>query len=117
LNVHFLRRIQQQYPGCLKRTRPLFHLLFVSLLLLPFASRPKAQAFDGVGRWELVRAYAIALGSLFANEPELGFRPFRPLLWLLGIGKETLAIAGPRVSSGEAAELAADRERVEVTAL
>jgi hypothetical protein len=72
LNVHFLREVLKRQPGAKRRLRVVHTLLFWSLLLLPFASRPKARAFDGLDRLELVRAYAQALGGLFVNDPELG---------------------------------------------
>jgi hypothetical protein len=58
---------------------------------LPFASRPKAQAFDGIPRLALVRAYAQALGALFVHEPELGLAPPRLLRAIVG---GTSALAG-----------------------
>ena len=77
LNVHFLREVVRHDPSARRRLAWIHALLFSSLLLLPFASRPKARAFDGIGRLELVRAYARALGGLFVNEPELGLSPPR----------------------------------------
>ncbi|HEX6274939.1 MAG TPA: ferritin-like domain-containing protein [Polyangiaceae bacterium] len=75
LNVHFLREVVRRDPAARRRLAWVHRLLFSSLLLLPFASRPKAQAFDGIERSTLVRAYAEALAGLFVNEPELGLKP------------------------------------------
>lgn len=77
LNVHFLREVLTRDPAARKRVARVHALLFTSLLLLPFASRPKAMAFDGIPRLSLVRAYAEALGGLFVNDPELGLSPPR----------------------------------------
>jgi hypothetical protein len=77
LNVHFLREVVRRDPSAKKRLARVHALLFSSLLLLPFASRPKARAFDGIARRDLVRAYARALGGLFVHEPELGLSPPR----------------------------------------
>lgn len=118
LNVHFLRQIFQRDPGARARVKPIFQLLFVSLVLLPLASRPKAQAFDGISVRDLSRGYAEQLASLFLNEPQLGLEPPAWVLKTLGLSKERLrkreSIA---VSSIAAAELAADRTQVRVTAL
>jgi len=117
LNVHFLKRVFERDPSAFKRLRPIFHLTFFGLLLLPFASRPKAQAFDHIDRAELCRAYAEQLGRVFAGEPELGLAPPRWLLRLVGVDPATLTSADASVTSAAAAEQAADRHEVEVTAL
>lgn len=84
LNVHFLREVVRRDPGARPRLARIHSLLFASLLLLPFASRPKAFAFDGIPRLVLLRAYAQALGGLFVNEPELGLSPPRWATALFG---------------------------------
>jgi len=118
LNVHFLRHVLERDPAAKKRLRPIFLGLFVSLVLLPIASRPKAQAFDGIGTRELSRSYAEMLGRLFLNEPELGLEPPRWLLRLHGLDpRELMRLDGPGVASIEAAEQAAERENVRVVTL
>jgi hypothetical protein len=118
LNVHFLRRVLERKPRSAQlRLRAVHRLLFVSLIALPLASRPKAAAFDGLGRLELMRAYARALASLFQKEPDIGLKPPKVLLWLLGIGSAEIASVDHVPTSVEAAERAADRSRVSVTAL
>jgi hypothetical protein len=118
LNVHFLRQIMARRPEAKRRLRVVFLLLFTSLLLLPLASRPKAQAFDGITTRELMRAYAEYLGRLFASEPELGLEPPRLLLWLVGVSRRDLQRTDElSVASIEVAERAADRTAVAVTAL
>lgn len=117
LNVHFLRRVRARNPGAFRRLRPIFHLTFFALLLLPFASRPKAKAFDRIERAELSRAYAEQLGRVFAGEPELGLMPARWLLRCFGVDPDRLKEAGPSGTSALAAEQAAERSEVEVTAL
>lgn len=84
LNVHFLREVVRRNPAARRRLAWIHALLFSSLLLLPFASRPKARAFDGLSRRVLVRAYAQALAGLFVNEPELGLAPPRFISALVG---------------------------------
>jgi hypothetical protein len=84
LNVHFLREVVRRDPDARGRLAWIHSLLFSSLLLLPFASRPKAQAFDGIPRLVLVRAYAQALARLFVHEPELGLSPPRFITALFG---------------------------------
>lgn len=118
LNVHFLRQVLAKYPERKKRLRPIFLLLFVSLVALPLASRPKAKAFDGISTQTLARGYAEHLATLFLSEPDLGLTPPRFLLRLLGLTPADLVRReGPGVASLEAAEQAADRSRVEVVAL
>ncbi|HYO94596.1 MAG TPA: ferritin-like domain-containing protein [Polyangiaceae bacterium] len=117
LNVHFLKRVLQARPQASRlRLKLVYHLLFVSLLALPLASRPKAFAFDKISRLDLMRGYARMLGGLFTHDATLGLQPPRWALAALGIRAEEL-----RVSAGltgvEAAERAADREVVSVTAL
>lgn len=119
LNVHFLREVLKRTdPRRRRRLRLLYQLLFVSLVALPLASRPKARAFDGISTLTLSRAYARELGRLFAGEPDLDFGVPRWLLALLGVRAAELAAgAGPSVISAEAAERAMDRENVVVEAL
>lgn len=118
LNVHFLRRVLERDPTGIKRLRRLYRLLFVSLVLLPLASRPKARAFDRIELSTLMRAYALELGRLFAREHDLNLAPPAPLLWLLGIRARDLRPgAEPSPTSVEAAERAVDREQVVVTEL
>ncbi len=118
LNVHFLRLIFERDPDARKRVKPIFYLLFFSLLALPWASRPKAQTFDQIPARDLRRGYAEQLGSLFLNEPELGLTPPLWLLRALGLDPQAL-VKGESLSvaSVEAAEQAADRSQVRVNAL
>jgi hypothetical protein len=118
LNVHFLRRVLARDPSGRARLARLYQLLFVALILLPLASRPKARAFDRIGTRQLMRAYALELGRLFAREHDFNLTPPRLLLRALGISSEDLLRgAAQSPTSVEAAELAVDRENVVVTAL
>jgi hypothetical protein len=115
LNVHFLKAVLERRQEALGRTRRLYRLFFTGLVLLPLASRPKAQAFDRIGTLPLARAYARELAALFDDHPELGFSPPRAVLALLGVKRKTSG--GPSVTSLAAAERAADRESVVVEEL
>jgi hypothetical protein len=118
LNVHFLRQVLERSPESRKRLGPLFQVLFFSLVALPVFSRPKAKAFDGISVGDLAREYAKQLGSLFLNEPALGLRP--PLWFLRSLSldpEELVRTEAPGVASIEAAEQAAMRDAVQVTAL
>jgi hypothetical protein len=118
LNVHFLRRVLARTSAPARfRLKLLHRLLFVSLLLLPLASRPKAKAFDQIATLDLVRGYARMLGGLFDGEPDLGLSPPRLLLLALGIRRADLDDDALRATSLEAAERAANREDVTVSAL
>jgi hypothetical protein len=118
LNVHFLSRIlERRSTSARVRLRMIYHVLFLSLLALPLASRPKAQAFDKITRRELSRAYAEQLARLFTHEPSLGLTPPRALLTLLGVKNSDLLEPPLAATSAEAAESAAIREQVEVRAL
>lgn len=118
LNVHFLSRILERRPKSARlKLKLVYQLLFLSLLGLPFASRPKAQAFDKITRRELRRAYAEQLARLFAHEPSLGLRPPRLLLALTGLSQQDLLEPPLAATSDDAAESAAVREQVEVRAL
>lgn len=116
LNVHFLRQVLQRKPeAARRRLRRIYLLLYVSLVLLPLASRPKAKAFDGISVGTLSRAYARELARVFGSAPDLGLRPPLFALRLFGIDpKQALLDAGV---DGAAAERAARREDVEVSAL
>jgi len=118
LNVHFLRKIlERRSTADAKRLRRIYYLLFVSLLALPLASRPKAREFDHISTRELMRAYAEQLARLFAHEPDLGLTPPKLLLRMLGISEAALEEPAIASASVEAAERAAEREAVEVHAL
>jgi hypothetical protein len=119
LNVHFLKRaLAGSSRRDIVRLRILFHLVFLALVALPLASRPKSKAFDGIGTLELSRAYARELGRVFLREPGIPMNPPSWLLAALGIDANELRRGDdPATTSVEAAELAADRERVQVTAL
>jgi hypothetical protein len=119
LNVHFLRQVLERRPRRDQlRLQLLFKLLFASLVALPIASRPKAKAFDRIGLFTLSRAYAEQLGRLFLSEPDLGLEPPLVVLALLGLSRRKLSRQGAGISANvEAAERAADRDQVEVTAL
>ncbi len=114
LNVHFLKQVMARRTHA-ERLRLLVvqRLLFVSLTLLPLASRPKAGAFDRIGTLELARAYALELGRVFAGSPELGLPPPWLLLALLGITPDSVKSL-PSVTSVEAGERASEREAVAV---
>lgn len=115
LNVHFLKAVLAKNPSSLGRMRRLYRLMFVGLVLLPLASRPKAQAFDHIGTLALARAYARELAGLFDDHPALGFEPPGLVLALLGVGRDPGSPGGR--TSFAAAERAADRDNVTVEEL
>lgn len=118
LNVHFLQRIIERNPAAKQRMKLVFTPLYLSLVALPWASRPKAKAFDRIEAKDLARAYAEQLAILFLSEPELGLTPPLWLLKLFKLDPSKLAkTEGPGVASALAAEQAADREQVLVSAL
>lgn len=117
LNVHFLKHVLERRPEARPRLRRIFLLLFLSLVALPLASRPKAKAFDHIPVKKLARGYAEQLARVFLSEPDLGLSPPRWLLRLMGLDPEQLIRGeGPSVASVQAAEEAIDRTRVEVSA-
>jgi hypothetical protein len=119
LNVHFMKRaLEGASNASIVRLRVVFRLMFVALVCLPLASRPKSQAFDRLGTLELCRAYARELSRVFAREPGLPFEPPSWLLAVLGVDLDELrTAAAPAVTSVEAAERAANRDDVEITTL
>ncbi len=85
LNVYFLKRVLERCsPADLRRLKLVHKLLFVALVLLPTASRPKSKTFDGLSTLELSRAYARELDRLFAGETSVPLRSPRWLLAVLG---------------------------------
>ena len=117
LNVHFLRRILEHGdPGALRRLRPLYHLLTAALMASAAASRRRAQPFDNIPFKTLARAYAEHLGRLFMHAEDFGLKPSRALLATVGLRRSDL-MGEDDVLSVEAAERAADRTQVVVSAL
>ncbi len=125
LNVHFLRAVLARTDatragGLLHRAKlqAIYNAVFVGLLLSAHRSRKAAKAFDRISFVDLSRAYVENLARLFVHEPDLRFEPPRALLAIFGLRRAGLVAAGGfSPTSGDAAELAADREHVAVTAL
>ncbi|MFI5180721.1 MAG: ferritin-like domain-containing protein [Thermoanaerobaculia bacterium] len=118
LNVHFIRSMLERHPGRSRfRLRLIYQVVFHSLVLMSYGSRKVAEEFDHVSSRDLTTAYVENLGRLFAQEKDLDFHPPRLLLRAFGVTDEKLAEDGPGAISVEAAEKAARREKVEVTAL
>lgn len=119
LNVHFLREALRNSDVSRFKLQVVHHLLFAALCASSYASRRRAQLFDGIPFAELSRAYAEQLGKLFLHERDLSLRPPSLLLRLFGLDEAELAasVDGPSAVSVEAAEAAVDREAVQVTAL
>jgi hypothetical protein len=118
LNVHFLRKVlARTSTGGRLRIKLIYQLLFVALVLLPLASRPKAKAFDRLSTIDLARGYARMLAGLFEREPDLGLSPPRLILRALGIRDSDLSDEALSATSLESAERSAERENVSVTAL
>ncbi|HVY46558.1 MAG TPA: ferritin-like domain-containing protein [Minicystis sp.] len=121
LNVHFLREALARAPSgrvARLRLRALHDVLFAALLASAAASRRRARRFDQIPFGVLARAYAEQLARLFLHEEDLAFEPPRALLLLCGLDRGSLAASEhPSAVSIAAAEAAAERERVEVTAL
>lgn len=118
LNVHFLRRaLEGKSRFSRLRLRLVYQTMYVALVALPLASRPKSQAFDGLGTRELARGYARELARVFGGDPTLALEPPSWIRPLLGITPHEIETMGHSPTSVEAAEEAADRERVRVAAL
>jgi hypothetical protein len=119
LNVHFLRSIRDRdgHRDAL-RLQMIHDGVFLALLASAYASRRRAADFDRITFKELSRAYADQLARLFAHEPDLRLRP--PSIVLRAIGVDPRSIyEGEAIgaTSIEAAERAADRENVRVSAM
>jgi hypothetical protein len=119
LNVHFLREaLTRASAGSRVRLQVIHHLLFAALLGSAVASRRRAELFDGIPLGELARAYADHLGRLFCHESDLDLAPPTLLLRLFGLRTKDLESAEDlSAASVEAAEAAADRDQVVVSAL
>jgi len=119
LNVHFLKRgIESSTRAGRVRLRFLFTTVYVALVCLPLASRPKSRAFDRLETLELSRAYARELARVFGREPGLPLEPPRWLLRLVGVDPKAVLLGdGPAITSVEAAENAAQRGAVQVSEL
>jgi hypothetical protein len=120
LNVHFIREVlRHKKPGLLGRAKlqTIYYLVFAALIGSSAASREVAQKFDHIDFKELSTAYVENLGRLFLKEPDLDFEPPWALLRLFGIDRNRLQSGDDWVTSVAAAEAAAQRENVRVTAL
>lgn len=119
LNVHFMKRaLEGSSRVAVFRLRLLFSLVYVALVCLPLASRPKSRAFDRLDTLELSRAYARELARVFGREPGLPLEPPKWLLSILGVDlNAVLGSEGPAVTSVEAAENAARRDDVHIREL
>jgi hypothetical protein len=114
LNVHFLRAaLAKAGRGSRWRLRRVYDATLVALLGSTIPSRRRAERFDRIPRPVLTRAYATELSRLFLEEEDLGLAPSALQLRLLGLRREEL-LRDPSVVSVEAAEQAADRDRVVV---
>jgi hypothetical protein len=116
LNVHFLRSALSRAPASRGRLRVLYHATFLALVASTAASRRRAYRFDRIPLPVLARAYAEQLTRLFLEEDDLGLAPSRLLLRAFGLDRDSL-LKSPSPVSVEAAERAAERERVVVTSL
>jgi hypothetical protein len=116
LNVHFLRAALARAPEERGRLRAIYHAVFVGLVASTVPSRRRAFRFDRIPRQVLARAYAEQLARLFLEEEDLGLAPSAPLLAAFGLHRRAL-LHTPSAVSLEAAERAADRDEVIVTAL
>jgi hypothetical protein len=119
LNVHFIRQmLRHRRPSRwrMMRLSATYRAVFWLLLASAAASRPVAQRFDRLSFAELARAYAENLARLFLREDDLKFTPPWLALKLCRVREREL-LAGDDVLSAAAAEAAADRANVVVTAL
>ena len=116
LNVHFLRAAIARAPQARPRLRAIYHATFLALVASTVPSRRRALRFDRISRPVLARAYAEQLARLFLDESGLGLAPSSLLLRSFGLDPRSL-LRVPSAVSIEAAERAADREQVTVTAL
>ena len=119
LNVHFIREmLRHRGPSRWRTARlgALYQVVFWLLIASAAASRPVAQPFDKISFGELARAYAENLARLFLREADLRFTPPALALRAFGLRRAEL-LDGEDVLSAAAAEAAADRDNVVVTAL
>jgi hypothetical protein len=118
LNVHFVRRALEG-KSALTRARlgVVFHVVFAALVALPIRSRPKTGAFDRLGKKELARGYARELARVFRGDPGIKLEPPRWIERVLGLTEKDRELEGPAITSNEAVDRAAERDRVQVTAL
>lgn len=120
LNVHFIREVlRHEKPSTFGRAklRAIYYAVFGALIASSAASREVAQRFDHISFRELSTAYVENLGRLFLKEPDLAFEPPWALLRVFGIDRARLQSGDDWVTSVAAAEAAAERENVRVTAL
>ena len=123
LNVHFVREVLKHDPSLWTKLRlqATYYSVFGALILSSWASRKVAAAFDRISFRELSTAYVENLARIFAQSPDLALRPPRPLLRMFGIDECSLVESKPGgdllSTTAEAAEAAAEREQVHVTAL
>ncbi len=102
LNIYFLRRILERCgPADVRRLKVVHQLLFIALVLLPIASRPKSKAFDQLSTLQLSRAYAQELDRVFSQSADL---PLSSPSWLLRLLRVRQGSAAPIVEHDPTAE-------------
>ena len=118
LNVHFLRRILE-HAGVRARSAACGRSTTCSRQR-SWPRRRQADgarsAFDHIPFKTLARAYAEHLGRLFIHADDFGLEPSRALLATVGLRRSDL-LGEDDVLSVQAAERAADRTQVVVSAL
>lgn len=123
LNVHFVREVLKRDTSLATqlRLRATYYSVFAALILSSWASRRVAAAFDQISFRELSTAYVENLSRIFAQSPDLSLRPPKSLLKLFAIDAGSLLDSKPGTdllsTTAEAAEAAADRASVQVSAL
>lgn len=119
LNVHFVREVLRYDPSLSTRLRlrATYYSVFAALILSSWASRRVAQKFDGISFGELSTAYVENLSRLFLQAPDIGLMPPRALLRAFRLDRTRLVESDAGATSVAAAEAAADRDQVVVTAL
>ncbi len=91
--AHSSASVRARSLRAFRRLRPIFHLTSSRSCSLPFASRPKAKAFDRIERAELSRAYAEQLGRVLPVS-WAGLMPARWLLRWFGVDRIVWKEAG-----------------------
>lgn len=119
LNVHFIREMRRHRGTTLwqdVKLHGLYRAVFWLLIASSAASRRVAKPFDKITFRELSHAYAENLARLFLHESDLRFPPPPMALKLFRLGRTEL-LEGENILSAAAAEAAADRNAVQVSAL
>ncbi len=101
LNIHLLEKMSSKHPLARLRLKVQCAFLVSTMVLLPWASRPKTGAFDGLGALELSRAYAENMDRALRRAKGLGLGVPWVVRRALGVSRRRTVLRNSRRRPGK----------------